>query len=168
MANSVKKSLPSKKAAAKGTQSTQMLQVRDAYQAAVAEVEALSMKHKAASILGLRATTKSYGKAQTLNDRVRLGLPISSLESLADKLGMTPSRLSEQYLDISRPTLTRRRQTGYLTPGESDRTVRYARLLELATELMDEDDVAGRRWLTSPLPILGDESPLQYSRTEVV
>ncbi len=169
MATRIKKNPPAKKISAKSkpTRSAQMLKVQKAYKAAVAEVETLSVKHKAVGILGLSAATKAYDKSQTMNDRVRTGLPVTSLESLAARLDMTASRLSEQYLDISRPTLTRRRQAGHLTPSESDRAVRFARLLELATELMDGDAVAGRRWLTSPLPILGDESPLQYARTEV-
>ena len=165
----IKKNSPAKKIAtnSKRTQSAQMLKAQKAYKAAVAEVETKSVKHTAVGILGLNAATKSSDKSRTINDRVRVGLPVTSLESLANRLDMTTSRLSEQYLDISRPTLTRRRQSGHLTPGESDRAVRFARLLELATELMDSDEVAGRRWLTSPLPILRDESPLQYARTEV-
>lgn len=102
-----------------------------------------------------------------LIDQVRQGLPFRMLEALARDLGMTSNRLAEAFLGISRATLTRRRKRGQLTPEESDKVLRFSRLLQQATDLMEGDAAAGRRWLGAPLPVLGSESPLEYARTEI-
>ena len=81
-------------------------------------------------------------------------------------MNLTAAALGENYLGISRPTLTRRRQKGTLTRMESDAAVRYAHLLEQATELMEGDERAAIQWLNTPLPILQNHSPMEHARTE--
>jgi putative toxin-antitoxin system antitoxin component (TIGR02293 family) len=114
------------------------------------------------------ATARVKSAAGTgLIDQVKQGLPFRDLDTLARDLGMTTDRLAEDFLGISRATLTRRRKSGQLNPDESDKVVRFSRLLQLATDLMEGDDAASRRWLDAPLPLLGNESPLEYARTEI-
>jgi putative toxin-antitoxin system antitoxin component (TIGR02293 family) len=69
-------------------------------------------------------------------------------------------------LGISRATLHRRKVSGRLDAAESDRVLRFARLLGRAGEVMESLE-AGRRWLTSRQFGLGGAVPLEYAETEV-
>ena len=69
-------------------------------------------------------------------------------------------------LGISKATLHRRKHTGRLDAAESDRVVRFARLLGQAASVMESLE-NGRRWLTSPQVGLGGAIPLEYAETEV-
>ncbi len=53
-------------------------------------------------------------------------------------------------MGLSSTTLARRRKAGLLTPEESDRLVRVARLVAMAHDMMRGDGDAARRWLASP------------------
>ncbi len=113
------------------------------------------------TILGLNAKV-----AAELPAAVASGLPYNILDSLADELEVSTRELAEGLIGITRPTLSRRRKAGTLTQPESDAAVRYARLLEQAIAMMEGDEAAALRWLKTPLPILGGESPLAHARTE--
>lgn len=69
-------------------------------------------------------------------------------------------------LGISKATLHRRKATGRLDPAESDRLVRFARLLGQAAFVMESVE-NGRRWLLSPQMGLGGAVPLEFAETEV-
>ncbi len=98
-------------------------------------------------------------------DMVRDGLPYSTLESLAGVLGL-PRKEIAGILGIPATTLGRRKSRGRLTPLESDRLVRVARLTEMAHRMMRGDAEAARRWLTAPHELLGGEEPLAHASTE--
>ena len=104
------------------------------------------------------------------NDRgilrlVRDGLPFSMLEELASAVGGSQQQLAK-VIGIPATTLGRRKRTGRLTPAESDRLVRIARLQSMARTLMRGDAPAARRWLTTPHALLGEETPLHHASTE--
>ena len=113
------------------------------------------------TILGLNAKV-----AARLPAAVASGLPFGILDNLASELEVSTRDLAEGYIGLTRPTLSRRRKSGTLTQPESDAAVRYARLLEQASAMMEDDEDAALRWLKTPLPILGDETPLEHARTE--
>jgi putative toxin-antitoxin system antitoxin component (TIGR02293 family) len=69
-------------------------------------------------------------------------------------------------LGISKATLHRRKASGKLDPAESDRVVRFARLMGKAVEVLESENNA-RQWLTSPQFGLGGAVPLDYADTEV-
>ena len=69
-------------------------------------------------------------------------------------------------LGISKATLHRRMTTGRLDPAESDRVVRFARLMGKAVEVMESPETA-RKWLSAPQVGLGGSIPLEYAETEV-
>ena len=96
---------------------------------------------------------------------VRSGLPFIALENLIQAVG-APQREVADVVGIPATTLGRRRKSGRLTPTESDHVVRVARLAVLARELMAGDANAARDWLTTPLRLLGDETPLRHASTE--
>lgn len=119
-----------------------------------------------AEILGGR---KVLGKAikspDDLAHLVREGLPARSVTALAEKLRLVTSVLSRK-LGIPQRTLTRRlSQASSLTPAESDRTVRMARVYAHAVEMIGDRDKA-IEWLSTPNRALGGEMPLDQLDTD--
>jgi putative toxin-antitoxin system antitoxin component (TIGR02293 family) len=96
---------------------------------------------------------------------IRIGLPVAELEVLRSSLDVPMDKLAPK-LGISKATLHRRKAQGRLGPEESDRVLRFARLLGKAVEVMEGEEAA-RRWLTSPQVGLGGAAPLDYAETEV-
>lgn len=93
------------------------------------------------------------------------GLRVQELDVLQASLDVPMERLFPM-LGISKATHHRRKASGKLDAGESDRVVRFARLMGRAVEVM-ESAVNARRWLTSPQVGLGGAVPLDFARTEV-
>ncbi len=100
-----------------------------------------------------------------LIELVRVGLPVQELICLQVSLGVPMEKLVPM-LGISKPTFHRRKAGGRLGPGESDRVVRFARLMGKAVEVLESEENA-RQWLTSPQFGLGGAVPLDYAGTEV-
>ncbi len=112
----------------------------------------------------------SPGKAPALGpaelvEILRLGLPVEELEVLQDSLDVPMDKLA-LMLGISKATLHRRKAGGRLGPAESDRVVRFARLMGKAVEVL-ESERSARRWLNSPQLGLGGAVPLEFAETEV-
>ncbi len=100
-----------------------------------------------------------------LTNLIRKGLPAVSITALAAKLGIGNSVLS-QKLGIPQRTLTRRlSQALVLTPAESDRTVRMARVYAIAVEMIGDRKKA-IDWLSAPNRALGGEKPLDQLDTD--
>ena len=96
---------------------------------------------------------------------LKAGLPFRELEALQASLALPMERLLPM-LGISKATLHRRKAAGRLDPAESDRVVRYARLMDLAVEVLESAENA-RQWLTARQIGLGGAIPLEYAETEV-
>jgi len=103
--------------------------------------------------------------AAKLIPSLKAGLPVHELDALRCGLDLPMERLAPM-LGISRATLHRRKATGRLDAAESDRVVRFARLLGRAAAVMESLE-AGRAWLTCEQVGLGGEIPLAYAETEV-
>ena len=97
--------------------------------------------------------------------RIRKGLPMAEFEALAAWLKVTDEELAP-LLGISRATFHRRRKAGHLESPESEKLIRFARLLRRATEVLEEEEAA-REWLKAPAVAFGGESPLSYADTEI-
>jgi putative toxin-antitoxin system antitoxin component (TIGR02293 family) len=98
-------------------------------------------------------------------NKVRSGLPLAEFYAMRDTLAVTEERLGG-LLGLSRATLHRRKKTGYLDRTESDRLIRYARLVSLASEALG--GIAGARsWLLAPAYAFHGECPLDFADTEV-
>ena len=102
----------------------------------------------------------------SMGELVRAGLPFSAFKTLEGKLEVTQNQLAD-FLSITNTTLARRRKEKRLNTEESDRLIRYARLLTQAQEMMAGDQAAASRWLNEPHPLLDDESPLEHAVTEL-
>ena len=100
-----------------------------------------------------------------LNELLRAGLPIQELHDLQACLDLPLEKLFPM-LGISKATLHRRKAGGRLGPVESERVVRFAKLMGKAVEVMESDEQA-RQWLTAPQFGLGGAVPLEYAETEV-
>jgi putative toxin-antitoxin system antitoxin component (TIGR02293 family) len=100
-----------------------------------------------------------------VNQAVQRGLPFDELEALRAALDLPLDKLAPK-LGMSLATLHRRKQEGRLTQAESDRLMRYARLMRQAMELF-RDETAAREWLKRPAFGLGGAVPLDYADTEM-
>ena len=69
-------------------------------------------------------------------------------------------------IGIPATTLARRKRSGMLTPSESDRLVRIARLEAMAVAMMRGDAGAAGQWLRTPHDLLDRETPLERASTE--
>ena len=96
---------------------------------------------------------------------LRVGLPVQELRDLQASLDVPTERLFPM-LGISKATLHRRKADGRLGPAESDRVVRFARLMGRAVTVLESEENA-RRWLNAPQFGLGGAVPLDYAGTEV-
>jgi putative toxin-antitoxin system antitoxin component (TIGR02293 family) len=70
------------------------------------------------------------------------------------------------FVGISPRTLVRRKEKGRLSPDESDRLVRAARIVSQARQLFEGDAEAANRWLKTSQPALGGTTPMDYAGTE--
>lgn len=96
---------------------------------------------------------------------VRRGLPFSTLDEVADTVGIGRLALA-RVIGVSPTTMARRRKAGTLTSDESDRLLRVARLVAMTHEMMGDDAAASRRWLRDGHELLEGESPLTRASTE--
>jgi putative toxin-antitoxin system antitoxin component (TIGR02293 family) len=119
--------------------------------------------------LYVRILTANSKSDQLTNSRlieaVQSGLPVRELTDLQASLDVPMERLAPM-LGISKATLQRRKSGQRLGLAESDRVVRFARLMGKATEVMESAESA-RKWLNSPQTGLGGAVPLEYAETEV-
>jgi putative toxin-antitoxin system antitoxin component (TIGR02293 family) len=109
----------------------------------------------------------------------RASLPELVSRELSNALASEPARVaildeleahgftSDELFDlvIPRRTLGRRRQTGQLSPEESDRAVRLARITEHAERVFG-DAAKAHRWLRKPSPMLEGSVPLTLLKSE--
>ena len=97
--------------------------------------------------------------------RIQRGFPFRELEMLQNTIDMPLEQLAGKLL-ISRSTLQRRKAAGRLSPTESDRVMRFSRLLQHAAGIFGDIDKA-RAWLKHPQRGLGGAIPLDYAETEI-
>lgn len=94
---------------------------------------------------------------------VRRGLPVGAVQFVLDSGRLTLAELDR--IVLPRKTLTHRRKLGTLTPEQSDRLVRVARVLADAEETFGSQEKAAV-WLRRPSAALAGEHPLQMLDTD--
>ena len=104
-------------------------------------------------------------EAAYIIEKVRDGLPFAEFHAMQEMLGVTEGRLG-LWLGMSRATLHRRKKAGILDRTESDRLVRYARLVSHATAALGGIEGA-RSWLVAPAIAFNGECPLDFADTEI-
>ena len=96
---------------------------------------------------------------------VRNGLPFSMFDELVGAVGGSQRELAA-VIGVPATTLARRKRSGMLTPSESDRLVRIARLEAMAVAMMRGNTSAAGQWLRTPHDLLDRETPLERASTE--
>ena len=120
-----------------------------------------------AEALGGRKVLKTaVKKPDDLAQLVRRGLPAGTVAALAEKLHLGNNVLTRK-LGIPQRTMTRRlSQASHLSPAESDRMVRMARVYANAVEMIGDREKA-IEWLSTPNRALGGERPLDQLDTDM-
>jgi putative toxin-antitoxin system antitoxin component (TIGR02293 family) len=100
-----------------------------------------------------------------LTDAVERGLPKSTLRNVARRVF---SDATEQRAMIHRviPEATYKRRRERLSPAESERTERLARVVAMAEDVWQDREQA-RRFLTAPHAEIGGKTPLDAALSEL-
>jgi len=114
--------------------------------------------------LGKNAAGGKSTHPTELIQKIQKGLRFTELKTLQDTLHLPFEKLAAK-LCISRSTLQRRKAAGRLSPDESDKVIRYSRLVRQAADFFGDIEKA-RAWLKHPQYGLGGAIPLDYARTE--
>jgi putative toxin-antitoxin system antitoxin component (TIGR02293 family) len=114
---------------------------------------------------GEQALGRRLASERDLREAIREGFRPSVLEQLMRASGLTLKDLAGA-LDLSPRSLQRRRGSGRLTPYESDRLYRLARIVAIAGEYLGDHE-RGIRWLKHPNRALGGLAPIAALDTEL-
>jgi len=112
-----------------------------------------------------RLSSKRHVATVQVIEQISKGLPFSEIEHLRAEIDEPLESLAHQ-LSISRSTLQRRRAERRLSPQESDRVMRFWKLIRQAVKLFGSIDRA-RAWLKHPQFGLGGAVPLDFAKTEI-
>jgi putative toxin-antitoxin system antitoxin component (TIGR02293 family) len=97
--------------------------------------------------------------------RIHAGVNFRAAQNLQRALHIPLDKLAE-VLGMSRATLHRRKVQGRLDQDESEKLIRYQRLLKKAEEVFGSSADA-RDWLTHPQVALGKSVPIEFAKTEI-
>ncbi len=115
---------------------------------------------------GRRTFRRPIHNTEDLREQVRAGLPASTVTLLAQKLAMPRTQVAER-LSIPPRTLSRRLSAhARLTHEESDRTLRMARVVALAKEVLGSGEKASH-WMSTPNRSLGGRRPFDLLDTDL-
>jgi putative toxin-antitoxin system antitoxin component (TIGR02293 family) len=118
--------------------------------------------HDTLKLLGLKQAMSTFD----LMPVIRKGLPFTALERMSRRLAITSLAMVES-LGLAKRTVARRvHEKKPLSPAESERLVRLARVFAQARHVLGSDDKA-RRWIFKPSRALGGESPLHLLDTDI-
>jgi putative toxin-antitoxin system antitoxin component (TIGR02293 family) len=114
---------------------------------------------------GERILGKAVTSLLELNDAVERGLPKATLRIVVQHVFPDAS---EQRAMMHRivPEATYKRRRERLSPAESERTERLARVVAIAEEVW-QDREQSRRFLTTPHPEIGGKTPVDAALTEL-
>lgn len=96
---------------------------------------------------------------------VRHGLPAVAVDAVTKAVRLTQAELSAT-LGIPERTLVRRKKEGVLSPEESAKLLRLARVTQRAVEVFGDLEAAVD-WLKSPNRSLGGSTPLALLDTDI-
>jgi putative toxin-antitoxin system antitoxin component (TIGR02293 family) len=97
--------------------------------------------------------------------QIHAGLSFRAVQNLQKALDVPMEKLAS-VLGMSRATLHRRKIQGKIDKEESEKLVRYQRLLKKAEDVFG-DPKAAREWLTNKQAGLGNAVPLEFAKTEI-
>src|SRR5437016_591876 len=97
-------------------------------------------------------------------EKMQAGLSFRAVTNLQKALDL-PLGTMATVLGMSRATLHRRKIQGKIDQDESERLMRYQRLLKKAEDVFGDAESA-RTWMTTKQSGLGKAVPLDFARTE--
>jgi len=97
--------------------------------------------------------------------RIHAGLSFRAVQNLQKALDVPLERVAS-VLGMSRATLHRRKIQGKIDKEESEKLVRYQRLLKKAEDVFS-DAASAREWLTHKQTGLGGAVPLDFAKSEI-
>lgn len=97
--------------------------------------------------------------------RIQAGLSFRAVQNLQKALNLPLEEIAT-VLGMSRATLHRRKIEGKIDREESEKLLRYQRLLKKAEEVFG-DAINAREWLTHKQTGLGNALPLDFAKTEI-
>jgi putative toxin-antitoxin system antitoxin component (TIGR02293 family) len=114
---------------------------------------------------GHRVLGKAVTSILELNDAVERGLPKATLRIVVQRVFPDAA---EQRTMMHRivPEATYKRRRERLSPAESERTERFARVVAIAEDVWQDREQA-RRFLITPHPEMGGKTPLDAALTEL-
>jgi putative toxin-antitoxin system antitoxin component (TIGR02293 family) len=115
---------------------------------------------------GGRSLGLPVGNTAKVVQRVRMGFPYAALVHFQKTSGLPVGSIAD-LIRIPQRTLMRRKAKGRLSSEESERLLRLSGVFEKAVELFEGDTDAARRWLTTSNRELDNQSPLDFTRTEI-
>jgi putative toxin-antitoxin system antitoxin component (TIGR02293 family) len=125
----------------------------------------LEVKHIGEVLGGPRILGRSMRSLWELARAVERGLPKATLRNVARRVY---EDAGEQRAIMQRivPEATYKRRRDRLSPAESERTERLARVVAMAEDVWQDREDA-RRFLTTPHPEMGGRTPLDAALTEL-
>jgi putative toxin-antitoxin system antitoxin component (TIGR02293 family) len=114
---------------------------------------------------GPKVVGRSVRSPEDLAQRVREGLPFSALSAVVQQYEISRDVVCE-ILHLSRRNFLRRKQQHRLSPDESDRLYRLARVLAHANRVF-EDPQESADWIQTPNTALGKQQPLTLLDTDI-
>ncbi|AOZ04379.1 hypothetical protein BKK81_33085 (plasmid) [Cupriavidus sp. USMAHM13] len=114
------------------------------------------------AVMALQPVAQSFAE---LEDRVRKGLPKAALQASVTHVARTPDEKRGLLFRIV-PEATFKRRRDRLSPDESEKTERLARVFATALYVWD-DEADARDFLNTPHPLLEGRRPLDVAMTEL-
>jgi putative toxin-antitoxin system antitoxin component (TIGR02293 family) len=120
----------------------------------------------AVSVLGgTRVVGRSARAPEDLAERVRKGLPFAALVAVMENYGISRDVLCS-ILRLSARNFLRRKEQKRLSPDESDRLYRLARVIAHANRVFEDPDESAD-WIHTPNTSLGKQQPLTLLDTDI-
>jgi putative toxin-antitoxin system antitoxin component (TIGR02293 family) len=114
---------------------------------------------------GRRALKKAIRTTAELAEAVEAGLPVASLDIVVQRVAGRGRQATDLKHRIV-PKTTLQRRSIRLSPEESERLERLARLTALAEEVW-EDPALAHEFMVSPQPQLGEQRPVDLVRSDL-
>jgi len=114
---------------------------------------------------GAKVVGRNARSSQDLVERVREGLPFAALSAVMEQYGIARDVLCD-LLRLSPRNFLRRKDQKRLSPDESDRLYRLARVLAHANRVFEDPDESAD-WIQTPNVSLGKQQPLTLLDTDI-
>ena len=114
---------------------------------------------------GPKVLGRGVHSPEELAERVREGLPFAALSAVMQQYGISRGVLGD-ILHLSPRNFLRRKEQKRLSPEESDRLYRLARVIAHANRVF-EDPNESADWIQTPNAALGKQQPLTLLDTDI-